>query len=98
MVFLANQEQNESYTSNAMLLQPDKKSLILDILKEVEAHEARSHFSFMKKSEVNNKPKKRETQDYFIHLVFQAEEIDICKINETQNQTLYIWRNTTMGS
>ena len=32
-----------------MLLQPDKSDLILDIIKEVEVHESRSHWTLMKK-------------------------------------------------
>ena len=42
--------------------------------------------------------KKIETQDYFIHLVFQAQEIPIWNINETQIQDLCTQKNATMGS
>ena len=38
-----------------MLLQPDKSDYILDVVKEVEAHESRSHCKIMKNSEDNNK-------------------------------------------
>ena len=38
-----------------MLLQPDKSELILDAIKEFDAHEARSHLTLMKNSEVKNK-------------------------------------------
>ena len=37
-----------------MLLQPDKSDFILTMIKEVEAHESRNHWTLMKKSEVNN--------------------------------------------
>ena len=57
MVFVANQEHNESYTFNYMLLQVDNSYFILSLIKEVEAHEARSHWTIMKNSEVNNKKK-----------------------------------------
>ena len=59
MVFAANQEQNESYTFNYMMLQPDKSDLIPAIIKYVEAHEATSHLTLMKKSEVNHKHKNK---------------------------------------
>ena len=55
MEFSANQEKNESYTFKDMLLQPDKSDLIPSTIKEVESHEARSHWTLMKNSEVNNK-------------------------------------------
>ena len=59
MVFSANKEENESYTFNDMLLQLDRPYFILAIIKEVESHESRSHFTLMKKSEVNNKHKNK---------------------------------------
>ena len=37
-----------------MLLQLYKSVFILAIVKEVEAHEARSYFTLMKNSEINN--------------------------------------------
>ena len=43
-----------------MLLHPDKSYLIISISKEVEAHEARSHWTLMKKSEVKNKHKNKD--------------------------------------
>ena len=59
MVFAENQEQNESYTFKGMLLQPDRSYFILDIIKEVEAQESRSHWTYMKNIEVNNKHKNK---------------------------------------
>ena len=59
MVFIANQEQNESYKFKETLLQPDNPDLILAIIKEAEAHEARSHCIFTKTSEVNNNLKNK---------------------------------------
>ena len=55
MVFTENKEQNESYTCNDMLLQPDKSDFILAIIKDVEEHESRSHCTLMKNIEFNNK-------------------------------------------
>ena len=43
-----------------MLLQPDNSYSILAMIKDVEAHEAISHCAIMKKSEVNNKNKKKD--------------------------------------
>ena len=60
MVSAENQEQNEAYTFKDMLLQPEHSYLILATIKEVEAHEVRSHFALMKKSEVKNKRKKKD--------------------------------------
>ena len=37
-----------------MLLQPENSDFILPMIREVEAHESRSHFTLMKNSEVNN--------------------------------------------
>ena len=45
-----------------MLLQPDKSDFILSMIKEVGLHEARSHCTLMKKSEVNNKHKKKDVK------------------------------------
>ena len=50
MVFAENKEQNESYTFTDMLLQPDKWDFILVMIKDIESHEARSHWTLMKKS------------------------------------------------
>ena len=38
-----------------MVLQPDKSDFILAIIKWVESHESRSHWTFIKDSEVKNK-------------------------------------------
>ena len=57
MLFAANQEQNETYTFKDVFLQPDKSDFILAMIKEVEAHEARSHWTLMKNSEFNHKHK-----------------------------------------
>ena len=43
-----------------MLLQPDKAYFILSMIKEAEAQESRSHWTLMKKSEVNNKHKNKD--------------------------------------
>ena len=59
MLFAENQEQSESYTFKEMLLQADKSYLIIDMIKEAEAHKTRSHFTPMKNSEVNNKHKNK---------------------------------------
>ena len=42
-----------------MLLQPDNPGFILSMNKEVEAYGARSHWTLMKNSEVNNKYKNK---------------------------------------
>ena len=60
MVFAANQEQNETPTFKYMLFQPNKSYLIIDTIKEVEAHESRSHWTLMKEREVNNKYKNKD--------------------------------------
>ena len=60
MVFSENQEQNESYTFKDMLLQLKKTDFILAMIKEVAAHESRSHLTLMIKSEVNNKHKNKD--------------------------------------
>ena len=54
----------------------------------------------MENSEVKNKHKNKGwyTQDYFIHLVFQSQEVTIWDIHGIQSHTLYTWRNETMGS
>ena len=57
IIFVANQEQNQSYTFKDMLLQPDNSYLILTMIKELEAHEARIHWTLTKNSKVNNKHK-----------------------------------------
>ena len=43
-----------------MLLQPYKSDLVLSMIKEVEAHKARSHWTLMKKSEIKNKHKNND--------------------------------------
>ena len=70
-----------------MLLQPEHSYLILATIKEVEAHEVRSHFALMKKSEVKNKRKKKrlEAQEDFIHFVLQGQEIPRWDNTETQS-------------
>ena len=40
-----------------MLLQPENSDFILSMIKEVEIHEDRSHWTFMENSEVDNKHK-----------------------------------------
>ena len=42
-----------------MLLQPDKSDFILAMIKEVEAHKSRSHWTLMKNSEVKNHHKNK---------------------------------------
>ena len=34
----------------------------------------------------------------FFNLLFQPQDIAIWNINETQNQTVYTWRNETFGN
>ena len=48
MVFAENQEQNESYNLKGILLSQDKSDFILSTIKEVEAHEAISHWKLTK--------------------------------------------------
>ena len=43
-----------------MLLQPDTSDFIISIIKEVKAHETRSHWTLMKNSEVNNNHKNKD--------------------------------------
>ena len=82
-----------------MLLQPYKSDFILAIIKAVEAHEDINNLTQMKNSEVKNKHKiKTGISGLFNHLVFQAQEIPIWKINETQIHHLFTFGNTTMGS
>ena len=42
-----------------MLLQPDKSYFIISMIKEVEAHEVRSHWTLIKYFEVKNKHKNK---------------------------------------
>ena len=42
-----------------MLLQPDKSDFIISMIKEVEDHEAISHWTLMENSEVKNKHKNK---------------------------------------
>ena len=82
-----------------MMLQTERSDFIIVVIKEVEAHEARSHWTLKKNSEVKKKEKKRwESQDYFIHFIFQSQGIPIWKINETKSQTLCTLRNEITGS
>ena len=60
MVFAVNQEQNESYIFKDMFLQPDKSDSIIEMIKEVEEHEVRNHWTLMKNTEVNNKHKNKD--------------------------------------
>ena len=57
MVFVVNQEQNESNTFKDMLLQPDKSDLIPSIIKCFEAHEAIINWTLIKNIEVKNRHK-----------------------------------------
>ena len=50
---------NESNTFKDMLLQPEKSDFIICMIKEVEEHEAISHWTLTKKGEVNNKHKNK---------------------------------------
>ena len=43
MVFSENQEQHESYTFKDMMLQPENSDIIISMINEVEAHEAKSN-------------------------------------------------------
>ena len=59
LVFAENQEQNEYYTFKDILLQPYKSYFILEIIKDVESHESRSHWTLMKNSKVKNNHKNK---------------------------------------
>ena len=59
MVFASDQEQNEYYTFKDMLLQLENSYFILATIKQVGAHEAISHGTLMKNSEVKNKHKNK---------------------------------------
>ena len=50
MVFVANQEQNETYTFKDMLSQPDKSISSMEIPKEVDSNEILSHLILLKNS------------------------------------------------
>eukprot|EP00957_Ditylum_brightwellii_P202521 15330529-Ditylum_brightwellii.AAC.2 len=52
MAFVANQQQNETYTFKDMMKQDDAKAFIAAMLKEVEVHENRNHWTYMLKSDV----------------------------------------------
>ena len=52
MAFAANQQQNETYTFRDMMKQPDQKDFIAAMMKEIEVHEGRNHWTCIKKSEV----------------------------------------------
>eukprot|EP00957_Ditylum_brightwellii_P143225 10912720-Ditylum_brightwellii.AAC.1 len=51
MAFAANQQQNETYTFRDMMKQPDHKDFIMAMLKEIEVHEGREHWTCMLKSQ-----------------------------------------------
>ena len=90
MVFAENQEQHFYYTFKDMLLQPYYSDLILAMIKEVEEHEARSHWTLMKNSQVNNK---HENKDGNINIIvsiwyFNQKKIPIWDIIETQIHNL----------
>ena len=67
IVFAENQEQNESYTFNYMLLQPGKSYFIISMIKEYEAHEAISHWTLMKiaKSKISTKIKMENSRMFY---------------------------------
>eukprot|EP00957_Ditylum_brightwellii_P089375 6805353-Ditylum_brightwellii.AAC.1 len=52
MAFSANQQQNETYTYCDMLKQPDDKDFIRAMLKEIEVHESREHWTLMRRDNV----------------------------------------------
>ena len=54
MIFIENQEKNESYTFKDILLQPDKSNFIISMMKEVEEHKAIINWTLMKNIEVKN--------------------------------------------
>ena len=62
MAFAANQEQNSSYIFKDMLLQPEKSDFILAVIKKVESHKSRSHWTFINNSEVNNNHKGKDSK------------------------------------
>eukprot|EP00957_Ditylum_brightwellii_P100186 7635482-Ditylum_brightwellii.AAC.1 len=51
MVFAADQQQNKMYTFKDMMKQEDHKHFIVAILKEIEVHEGRQHWTCMLKSQ-----------------------------------------------
>eukprot|EP00957_Ditylum_brightwellii_P077963 5926307-Ditylum_brightwellii.AAC.1 len=52
MAFAANQQQNEIYTFKDMMKQVDAKEFIAAMLKEMEVHKNRKHWTCMLKSDV----------------------------------------------
>ena len=48
MVFVTNLEQNESYTFQEMMKQDDKTEFITAMLKEIDDHESRCHWTLMR--------------------------------------------------
>ena len=83
-----------------MLLQTEKSNFVLVTIKDVEAHEPRSHWTLMKNCEVNNKHRNKngKMKTIFIHLIFQAQYIPRWNINEAQEQNLCTWINAKIGS
>ena len=79
-----------------MMLQPEKSNFILAKIKEVEAHEARSHWTLMKNIEVNNKHKNKYGNLKTILSFWYFK----CKIlpYEIKTKTLCTWSNSIMGS
>jgi len=53
MVFAANQEQNEVFTFRDMMKQDDNESFIMAMVKEINDHEERGHWTLMRKDEVD---------------------------------------------
>eukprot|EP00957_Ditylum_brightwellii_P131579 10034649-Ditylum_brightwellii.AAC.1 len=52
MAFVANQQQNETYTYNGMMKQNDRKDFIMAMLYEIKVHKVREHWMLMKRAEV----------------------------------------------
>ena len=52
MVFVTNIEQNESYTFQEMMKQDDKIEFITAMLKEIDDHESRDHWTLMRRKDI----------------------------------------------
>ena len=70
-----------------MVLQQEKSDFILAMIIEIEGHESRNNWTLMKNIEVRSKHKIKMVRSiFFIHLVFQAQEITRWKFNEKKSR------------
>ena len=78
-----------------MLFQPYKSDIILAIIKDVQSHAFRNHWTQIKNSEVKICTKiNMGTSIIFIHLVFQAQDIPRCtkeKLCQETHSLVVIW-------